>query len=56
VLAKGKKKEQEEEAPKEYTEEEKRQKLYEYHDAPTGGHRGIARTLNRIRLEHNWNY
>jgi len=46
--------EQEEEAPKEYTEEEKRQILYEYHDAPTGGHQGIARTMSRIRLEHNW--
>jgi len=28
--------------------------LYEYHDASTGGHQGIARTLSRIRLEHNW--
>jgi len=48
---------QEEEEPREYTEEEKRQILYEYHDAgismPTGG-QGIARTLSRIRLEHNW--
>jgi len=24
-----------------YTEEEKRQILYEYHDAPIGGHQGI---------------
>jgi len=46
--------EEAEEAPKEYTEEEKRQILYEYHDAPTGGHQGIARTLSRIRLKHNW--
>jgi len=37
-----------------YTEEEKRQILYEYHDAPTGGHQGIERTLKRIRLNHNW--
>jgi len=47
-------KKEEEEAPKEYSEEEKRQILYEYHDAPTGGHQGIARTLSRIRLKHNW--
>jgi len=46
--------EQEEEEPREYTEEEKRQILYEYHDAPTGGYQGIARTLSRIRLQHNW--
>jgi len=37
-----------------YTEEEKRQILYEYHDAPIGGHQGIERTLKRIRLNHNW--
>ncbi|KMQ83357.1 enzymatic polyprotein endonuclease reverse [Lasius niger] len=28
-----------------YTEEEKQQILYEYHDAPTEGHQGIERTL-----------
>jgi len=28
--------------------------LYEYHDASIEGHQGIARTLSRIRLEHNW--
>ena len=37
-----------------YTEEEKRQIMYEYHDAPTGGHQGVERTINRIRLNHNW--
>jgi len=37
--------EQEEKASKEYTEEEKRQILYEYHDAPIGRHQGIARTF-----------
>ena len=37
-----------------YTEEEKRQILLEYHDAPLGGHPGVARTLNRVRLNHNW--
>jgi len=44
----------EEEALKEYTEDEKCQILYKYHDAPIGGHQEIARTLSRIRLEHNW--
>ncbi len=37
-----------------YTEEEKKQILYEYHNAPIGGHQGIERTLKRIRLKHNW--
>ncbi|XP_036149094.1 uncharacterized protein LOC118647760 [Monomorium pharaonis] len=36
------------------TEEQKKQILYEYHDAPTGGHQGIERTIKRIRLKHNW--
>jgi len=42
------------EVPKEYMKDEKRQILYEYYDAPTGGHQGIARTLSRIKLKHNW--
>ncbi|KMQ86209.1 enzymatic polyprotein endonuclease reverse [Lasius niger] len=37
-----------------YTEEEKQQILYEYHDAPTGGHQRIERTIRRIRLNHHW--
>ncbi|KMQ86746.1 enzymatic polyprotein endonuclease reverse [Lasius niger] len=37
-----------------YTEEEKQQILYECHDAPTGGHQGIERTIRRIRLNYNW--
>jgi hypothetical protein len=40
--------------PRIYTEEEKQQILYEYHDAPTGGQQGIERTIRRIRLNHNW--
>jgi len=28
--------------------------LREYHDDPLGRHQGVARTLNRIRLTHNW--
>src|SRR5947199_4064824 len=39
---------------KTYTEDEKKQILYEYHDAPIGGHQGIDRTIKRIRLIHNW--
>jgi len=36
------------------TEEEKRQILKEYHDAPIGEHQGIERTLRRICLKYNW--
>lgn len=39
---------------REYTEEEKEQILYEYYDAPIGGHQSVTRTLNRIRLLYNW--
>lgn len=39
----------EEETSDTNTEEEKRRILYEYHDAPLGGHQGIERTINRIR-------
>jgi len=46
--------EEKEEEVREYIEEEKRQILYEYHDAPVGGHQGVARTISRIRLQHNW--
>jgi len=44
--------EEEEEAVREYTEKEKRQILYEYHDTPVRGHQGVAHTLSRIRLQH----
>jgi len=43
-----------EEKEREYSEEEKQQILREYHDAPLGGHQGVTRTTNRIRLAHNW--
>jgi len=46
--------EEKEEEVREYIEEEKRQILYEYHDVPVGGHQGVARTISRIRLQHNW--
>jgi len=39
---------------REYSEAEKQQILYEYHNAPLGGHQRITRTLNRIKLAHNW--
>ncbi|XP_011859870.1 PREDICTED: uncharacterized protein LOC105557283 [Vollenhovia emeryi] len=39
---------------REYTAEQKEQTLYEYHDAPLGGHQGVARTLHRIKLRHHW--
>jgi len=44
----------EKDTAKEYSKEEKRRILYEYHDAPIGGHQGIERTIKRIRLNHNW--
>jgi len=42
------------EKEREYSETEKQQILREYHDTPLGGHQGVTRTLNRIRLIHNW--
>jgi len=42
------------EKEREYSETEKQQILREYHDTPLGGHQGVTRTLNRIRLTHNW--
>jgi len=37
----------------EYSKAEKQQILYEYHNAPFGGHQGVTRTLNRIKLTLN---
>jgi len=42
------------EKEREYSETEKQQILREYHDASLEGHQGVTRTLNRIRLTHNW--
>ncbi|KAL6420796.1 hypothetical protein ACFW04_013771 [Cataglyphis niger] len=39
---------------KTYTEEKKKYILYEFHDALTGGHQGIERTIRRICLIHKW--
>ncbi|KAL0130261.1 hypothetical protein PUN28_002097 [Cardiocondyla obscurior] len=38
----------------EYSEEEKIKILKEYHDSPLGGHQGVNRTINRIKLHYNW--
>ena len=35
-------------------EETKRTILYEYHDAPLGGHRGMNRTVREIRKRYDW--
>jgi hypothetical protein len=32
----------------------KRQIIYEYHDAPIGGHRGMNRTYKAIKDSHSW--
>ena len=37
-----------------YTEDDKNQILREFHDTPLGGHLGIKRTLERIKLNHSW--
>ena len=34
------------------TEEEKRRIIEEYHDSTLGGHQGISRTYNRIKLKY----
>lgn len=47
-------KENENEIVKDYSNEEKQQILYEYHDASTGDHQGVERTLNRIRTNYTW--
>ena len=35
-------------------EEKKKQILYEYHDAPLGGHRGMNKTYKAIKQKHSW--
>ena len=35
-------------------EESKRQILYEFHDAPVGGHKGMNRTLQAIKTRYKW--
>lgn len=39
---------------REFTEEEKRQVLYEFHDALLGAHQGVACTVKRIRRNYDW--
>jgi transposase InsO family protein len=38
----------------ELTEAQKKQILYEYHDAPLGGHRGMNRTISAIKERYSW--
>jgi hypothetical protein len=43
------------ERPKEnHSEDRKRQILYEHHDAPLGGHRGMNITCKAIRENYSW--
>ncbi|KAL6268038.1 hypothetical protein P5V15_001120 [Pogonomyrmex californicus] len=39
---------------REYSKEEKEQIIYEYHNASLGEHQGATRTINTIKLTHNW--
>jgi hypothetical protein len=34
--------------------ERKKQILYEYHNAPLGGHRGMNRTYQAVETNHSW--
>jgi hypothetical protein len=38
----------------EISPERKKQILYEYHDAPLGGHRGMNKTYKAIKEKHSW--
>lgn len=38
----------------EITKEEKKRIIEEYHDSTLGGHQGITRTYNRIKLKYSW--
>jgi hypothetical protein len=38
----------------ELNEDQKKQILYEYHDAPLGGHRGMNRTISAIKDRYSW--
>jgi hypothetical protein len=37
-----------------FSEERKKQIMYEYHDAPLGGHRGMNRTYKAIKENYSW--
>jgi hypothetical protein len=46
---------EEEKPPEDYiSPERKRQILYQYNDAPLGGHRGMNRTYKAIKTNHSW--
>jgi len=38
----------------ELTEEQKIQKIREFHEKPLEGHHGLTRTFNKMYEEHNW--
>jgi hypothetical protein len=38
----------------ELNEDQKRQILYEYHDSPLGGHKGMNRTISAIKDRYSW--
>jgi hypothetical protein len=37
-----------------YRRETKTTILYEYHDLPVGGHRGMDKTIRKIRKRYEW--
>lgn len=46
--------EEKEEPKNDPSPDKKRQIMYEYHDAPLGGHRGMNRTYKAIKVNHSW--
>jgi hypothetical protein len=38
----------------EFDEDRKRQILYEFHDSPVGGHRGMNKTYRAIKPQYSW--
>jgi hypothetical protein len=47
-------KEETDKETRDVSEEEKKQILYEYHDAPLGGHRGMNKTYKAIKSKFSW--
>jgi hypothetical protein len=38
----------------EFDEDRKRQILYDFHDCPVGGHRGMNKTYRAIKSQYSW--
>jgi hypothetical protein len=38
----------------EFDEDRKKQILYEFHDSPVGGHRGMNETYRAIKSQYSW--